>query len=146
MTWNVGLILKPHSCLPLLRGGSSKSHYAAHGRIFHLEGYHSEVSGVDGGSVSFASIDKAVWVMENLAYLCLSCRRAALCTLFSVCPFHVWLGPWDVTRSAVMLTLFRVGDTLGMSVGLATPIPRVDPWDMHVEVTVIPGNVSGTIS
>lgn len=33
LTWNVGLILKPHSCLPPLRGGSSKSHYCPFGRL-----------------------------------------------------------------------------------------------------------------
>lgn len=45
-----------------LRGGSSRSHDAAHGDIVPLEGYHSEVSGVDGDSVVFVLIDKAVGV------------------------------------------------------------------------------------
>lgn len=50
-------------------------------------------------------------------------------------PFHVWLGPRDGTRSAVTLPVFRVGDTLGVSEGSATPMSSVGPRDMLAEVT-----------
>lgn len=55
----------------------------ANGHIVRLEYYNSEVSRVDGGSVGFVLIDKAVRVVEKLSYLHWYFRRAALSVIFS---------------------------------------------------------------
>lgn len=102
LTWNMGLILKPHSCLPPLRGESSKSHYCPFGRL------------------PFRDEWGRWWECEFCFDWqgCPGCGKTCIFMLvlqesrtvhpfFSLTVLSVWPGPRDVTRSAVTLTLFR---------------------------------------